>query len=63
MGLKLNGKATDNIWLMADGPEPHRIGVRLDCGDSGAFYLTRAQAKELAQQLTNFVKVLEASQT
>ncbi len=57
-GLWLNGKATDHIWCMADGDEPNVIGVRMDCGDSGTVYMTRDQAKDLAEQLTDFVNVV-----
>lgn len=53
MGLVLEGEATDNIWIMEDGPESHPIGVRLDSGDSGVVYLSRAQAQKLARELTN----------
>lgn len=52
--LVLNGKATDHIWLMEDGPPSHPIGVRLDCGDSGTVYLSRSQALDLAEQLNHF---------
>ncbi len=51
--LFLHGKATDHIWLMED--VPGFIGVRMDCGDSGAVYLTQAQAADLHEQLSNFV--------
>lgn len=54
--LSLRGLATDHIWLMEDGPETHPIGVRLDCGDSGVVYLSKAQAKELSEQLGDFTK-------
>jgi hypothetical protein len=54
--LHLQGKATDHIWLMEDGEEPHAIGVRLDSGDSGAVYFTRAQALDLAAQLIDFAE-------
>jgi len=59
-GLWLNGKATDHIWCMADGDEPNVIGVRMDCGDSGVVYMTREQAKDLAEQLTDFVNTIPA---
>lgn len=49
--LTLNGQATDQIWIMEDGPESHPIGIRLDEGDSGAVYLSRSQGRELAAQL------------
>lgn len=52
--LRLQGKCTNHIWLMEDGEEPHVIGVRMDCGDSGTVYLTRVQAKDLAGQLAIF---------
>lgn len=54
--LRLNGKSTDLVWLMADGNEPHVIGIRMDCGDSGTVYLTRDQAKNLAEQLLDMLK-------
>lgn len=53
--LVLNGKATDHIWLMEDGKEPHAIGLRMDCGDSGVVYLTREQAIYLSKELARFV--------
>jgi hypothetical protein len=49
--LTLAGHATNQIWIMEDGPESHPIGIRLDEGDSGAVYLSRAQGRELAAQL------------
>ncbi len=49
--LKLQGRSTDHIWTMQDGEEPYIIGVRMDCGDAGTVYLTRKQAKDLAEQL------------
>ena len=49
--LMIQGNAGDPIWVMCDGQEPHVIGIRLDCGDSGVVYLSREQAKELADQL------------
>jgi hypothetical protein len=52
--LLIQGKATDLIWLMQDGEEPHVIGVRLDSGDAGVVYLTRQQALDLADQLKEF---------
>lgn len=55
--LYLQGESTDHIWLMEDGKEPHVIGVRMDCGDSGAVYLTREQAKDLSAQLSEFINV------
>lgn len=58
--LLLQGNSTDHIWIMTDGEEPHAIGVRMDCGDSGAVYLTRAQAAELAQGLTAILAVSPA---
>jgi hypothetical protein len=51
--LMLEGKATDNIWAMEDGPESHPIGIRLDCGDSGVVYLSRSQADDLTTMLVN----------
>lgn len=53
--LVLNGLATDHIWLMEDGPATHPIGVRLDCGDSGTIYMSKEQARELANQIFAFV--------
>lgn len=53
--LFLNGLGTDQIWLMADGPTTHPIGIRLDCGDSGVVYVSKDQAKELSEQLSLFV--------
>jgi hypothetical protein len=52
--LILQGKATDMIWLMDGGEEPHTIGIRLDDGDSGVVYVTPEQAKDLAGQLLEF---------
>ena len=52
--LALSGLATNHIWLMEDGPDTHPIGVRLDCGDSGTVYMSRSQAKDLAEQLLDF---------
>jgi hypothetical protein len=49
--LYLHGKCSDHIWLMEDGPEPHILGIRMDCGDSGVVYLTREQAADLEEQL------------
>jgi hypothetical protein len=54
--LHLNGNATDHIWLMADGDEPHVIGIRMDCGDSGTVYVSRDQAKDLAEQLQSILR-------
>jgi hypothetical protein len=54
--LHLNGNATDHIWLMADGDEPNVIGIRMDCGDSGTVYVSRDQAKELAEQLQSILR-------
>lgn len=51
----LQGKATNHIWFMEDGEEPHVIGVRLDCGDSGVVYFTREQAADLSKGLSNFL--------
>jgi len=48
--LRLDGEATDHIWLMED--RPGLIGIRMDCGDSGVVYVTPSQAKDLATQLT-----------
>jgi hypothetical protein len=52
--LQLKGEATDHIWLMED--RPGKIGIRLDCGDSGVVYVTYKQAEDLAEQLLTFVK-------
>lgn len=49
--LKLSGNCTDDIWAMLDGSEPHVIGLRMDCGDSGVVYLSRAQAQQLMNEL------------
>jgi hypothetical protein len=54
--LRLNGNATDHIWLMADGDEPNVIGIRMDCGDSGTVYVSRKQAAELAAQLQDMLR-------
>jgi hypothetical protein len=54
--LHLSGKATEHIWLMADGDEPHVIGIRMDCGDSGTVYCTREQAADLAAQLQDMLR-------
>ena len=59
--LLLAGLAGDPIWLMADGPETHPIGVRLDCGDAGVVYLSSDQAEDLAEQLTKMVRSLQHS--
>lgn len=56
--LKLEGRGTDLLWTMADGDEPHVIGVRLDCGDSGAVYVTKEQALMLSVQLRDIVTQL-----
>jgi len=61
--LFLHGLATDHIWLMETGPESHPIGVRLDCGASGVVYLSRSQAKDLAEQLLAFVTPSPAQST
>jgi hypothetical protein len=58
--LRLDGKASDHIWIMADGDDPHVIGIRMDCGDSGTVYVTREQAVDLAAQLTAIVDELKA---
>ena len=50
-GLALRGKATDSIWVLRDGEEPHVFGLRLDCGDCGAVFLTRGQAHAVIQAL------------
>jgi hypothetical protein len=50
-GLALRGKATDSIWVLPDGEEPHVFGLRLDCGDCGAVFLTREQARAVIQAL------------
>lgn len=47
--LRLDGKATDHIWAMED--QPGYIGLRMDSGDSGTVYLTRAQAEEVVLTL------------
>lgn len=52
--LSLSGAATDHIWMMED--VEGYIGIRLDCGDAGAVYVTKAQAKELAEQLLDMLK-------
>jgi hypothetical protein len=52
--LQLSGFATDHIWIMED--IDGYIGIRLDCGDSGTVYLTKAQAKELRWQLDSYLK-------
>jgi hypothetical protein len=41
---------------MADGDEPNVIGIRMDCGDSGTVYVSRDQAKELAEQLQSILR-------
>jgi hypothetical protein len=51
--LSLSGKSTDHIWLMED--VEGYIGIRMDCGDSGTVYVTKAQAKDLAEQLLSFL--------
>ena len=53
--LFLHGLATDHIWLMETGPQSHPIGIRLDSGDSGTVYVSRSQAKDLAEQLLSFI--------
>ena len=52
--LYIHGHATDHIWLMEDGPKSHPIGIRVDSGDSGTLYVSRSQAKDLAEQLLDF---------
>lgn len=54
--LLLQGKATDHIWIMNDGPRPHTIGIRMDSGDSGVVYLTHQQAIDLSNQLKHFAE-------
>jgi len=61
LSLHLHGKCTDHIWLMEDGPEPHTLGIRMDCGDSGAVYLTHEQAADLANQLKSMLEVKTGS--
>lgn len=51
--LSINGVAGSPIWTMVDGPESHPIGIRLDCGDGGAVYVSKEQALDLAEQLNN----------
>lgn len=51
--LHLSGKSTDHIWLMED--VEGYIGIRMDCGDSGVVYVTKEQAKDLAEQLLSFL--------
>lgn len=53
--LSLHGKCTNHIWLMEDGEEPHTIGIRMDCGDSGTVYVTHEQAQDLVEQLQIFL--------
>ena len=60
--LKLEGNATDHIWLMEDGPTSHLIGVRLDSGDSGTVYLSKNQAADLAFQLLDFLDFSEGAE-
>src|SRR5208337_336367 len=55
-GLYLQGKCTDHIWMMEDGEEPHILGLRMDCGDSGAVYLTKEQAKYLSAELARMAE-------
>ena len=55
--LVLNGRATDHIWLMKDGPESHPFGVRFDCGDSGVVYLSQKQAIDLANQILRVTEI------
>lgn len=57
--LKLEGRSTDHIWLMEDGPDSHPIGVRMDRGDSGVVYLSYSQAKDLSEQLSSFTNAKE----
>ena len=52
--LRLQGKATDHIWIMEDGEEPNIVGIRMDCGDSGVVYLTRDQTRDLQEQLADY---------
>jgi hypothetical protein len=49
--LSLDGKSTNHIWIMEDGPETHPVGIRLDCGDAGTVYMSYDQCMELANQL------------
>jgi len=57
--LWLQGRSTDLIWLMMDGEEPHCIGIRMDCGDSGTVYVTRQQAEDLIGQLRGMLDVID----
>lgn len=52
--LYLHGQATDHIWCMED--KPGFIGIRMDSGDSGTVYLTHAQARDLAEQLSSMAE-------
>jgi hypothetical protein len=54
--LFLNGKATDHIWAMED--VPGYIGLRMDCGDSGAVYMTPKQAEEVIETLQYMLKAM-----
>jgi len=47
--LSLSGKSTDHIWAMED--VEGYIGLRLDCGDAGAVYFTKEQAKKVIENL------------
>lgn len=44
--------STDNIWAMED--KEGFVGIRFDCGDSGAIYLTTKQVGTLITNLTPF---------
>lgn len=60
--LNLSGTAGEPIWAMLDGKEPARIGLRLDCGDGGAVYLTDEQAFDTAVVLLDLLQERRAEE-
>jgi hypothetical protein len=44
------------VWRRNQKLELLNLGVRMDCGDSGAVYLTHEQAADLADQLKSMLE-------
>lgn len=55
--LVLQGRATDSIWVLGDGQEPYKLGLRLDFGDCGTVFLTREQARQVATTLSRAITI------
>jgi hypothetical protein len=51
--LVLNGHATDHIWAMQHDDDLY--GLRVDCGDSGTLFMTKAQAQEIIATLQGII--------